>query len=732
MAKKKPWVIQFNGTSKPAVVAPFDGCRSTHVVDIAALQGKLCLGLDGDWSLMLDQLTNECSLVSLASTSPSVIISLPPLPEDITLPPSWLRFGCALSNQTPPDCTVLLDFFHDKSFLYCRPGNAEWSRLPVEFEFAPDYDFLDGPITPGHHDGKVYATTMASMVVVDASGLTPAVERTDLRRPPPCPVHAGYKCYPVPCPDGELFLVRCCYFGWLAELVDVKVFRRNQQGNAWETAESIGDQTFFVGRSSFVVTSAAEAGTQPNCVHVLHGVLGEYVIYTVSLDDMTMRLTAIQWCDRDEDDGEEGVFWALPTSFGLEASGATDADGVTSEAMQRRAEHCCKEEEQKVVAMSIPASPEERQWSDLQTDLLELLVTKISFIDFLHLKATCKHWNSITSPIQDAKVSPLLMTTRPGKTKDLLEVFDPLTKKKYNINISIPASDLKSQGSQLLHFTKNGWVIMSRGGDNMFFLVNPFKNYPDGGDVIALPPLNILYLKGLSFSTMPGSPDFVVLATEASPDNTYVTIKTWRIGDEDWKELEEFFGDDDVAFLMASHSPVFLDGVFYFLDINGRLGVVDPNKDEMEWNILEKPDQPIRGSDEVHTQETDYSYLVEWKRELVAILRESSDDGSIRIFQLDWPRMVWTELEGMEDAAVFWDKSNALIVMLPPGEDLCNKVYLPNYREATDDCGRAQAFYCLKERQYYPSDNAKEPMNAIWFEPKLDDVLGDVCRPSVS
>jgi hypothetical protein len=388
--------------------------------------------------------------------------------------------------------------------------------------------------------------------------------------------------------------------------------------------------------------------------------------------------------------------------------------------MQRGTEHCCKEEEKKAVTMSIAPTAEDRQWSDLQTDLLELLVTKISFIDFLHLKAVCKQWNSIISPILDAKVSPLLMTTRPGRTKDLLEVFDPLSKKKYNISVSIPTSDLKSQGSQLLHFTKNGWVIMSRGGDHMFFLVNPFKNYPNGGDVIALPPLNIIDLKALSFSTMPGSPDFVVLALSTSQDSQVVTIQTWRMGDEDWKE--EFLGDDDVPFLMASHSPVFLDGVFYFLDINGRLGVVDPNEDEMEWNVLEKPDQPIRGSDEVHTvQERDYSYLVEWKRELVAILQESGDNGTIRAFKLDRARMVWTELEGMEDAAVFWDKSNALIAMLPPGEDLCNKVYLPNYSE-TDDGGRKQAFYCLKERQYYPSVNAKEPMNAIWFEPKLEDL----------
>jgi hypothetical protein len=306
MANEQPWVVQFNGTSKPALVAPFDGCRS-HETDMAALQGKRCLGLDGDWALMLDELTRECFLMSFAGTTnwqSATVISLPPLPED-TMPPSYLPFGC-LSNQTPPDCTVMLDFSREQPLLYCRPGDQDWSSLPVEF--AVERDLFDGPITPGHQ-GKVYATTMVSVVAVDSSGPAPAVERTDIRHPPPCPVHKMYECFPVHCPGtDELFLVRCCNFGFLGDLVDAKVFRWNQEGNAWETFESIGDRTFFVGRNSFAVPSAAEAGTQSNCVHVLRRVYGVFGIYTVSLDDMTIRFSIIEGCD-----DETETFWVLPT-----------------------------------------------------------------------------------------------------------------------------------------------------------------------------------------------------------------------------------------------------------------------------------------------------------------------------------------------------------------------------------------------------------------------------------
>ncbi|KAF7006586.1 hypothetical protein CFC21_021621 [Triticum aestivum] len=557
---------------------------------------------------------------------------------------------------------------------------------------------------------------MASLVVVDASGPAPVVERADMTRPPPCPVHNGYKCYPVPCPGGELFLVRCCLYGCPVEVVDVKVFRWNDEGNAWETVDTIGDRTFFVGNFIFAVQSAAEAGTQPNCIHVLREVCGGFGIYTVSLDDMTIRLSIVEGSD---DDGQE-VFWALSTSFGLEAARIIDtSDDVSNEVMQTRIEHCCGEQEKEDTGMSAAASREERQWRDLHTDLLQLLVPKISFIDFLHLKVVCKQWNFIKSPIQNAKVSPLLMTTQPaGRTKeDLVEIFDPVSEKKYSIRLNIPTSGLQFQGSQLLHFTKNGWVIVSRGGDHMIFLVNLFKNYPNGGHVIALPPLDILGLRGLSFSSVSGSPDFMVLAAGSTPNGEVVMIKTWRMGDEDWKD--ESAGHDNVTFFMASHSPVFLDGLFYFLDINGRLGVVDPNEDEMEWNILEKPNQPIRGSVEVHSREYYYNYLVEWKGELIAIIRENGDDGSVRTFKLDRSRMVWSELEGLEDAAVFWDRSNALIVVPPTGEDSCNKMFLPNYSEINSG-GRTQAFYSFQEQCYRPSFYAKEPMNAIWFQPDLD------------
>ena len=96
--------------------------------------------------------------------------------------------------------------------------------------------------------------------------------------------------------------------------------------------------------------------------------------------------------------------------------------------------------------------------------------------------------------------------------------------------------------------------------------------------------------------------------------------------------------------------------------MNGRLRVVDLNVEKMEWKVLDKPDQPIRGSDYVYTnRKLNYSYLAEWKGDLVAIIRENGNFGFIRVLNLDRSRMAWMDLEEMEDDAVFWDRSNALI-----------------------------------------------------------------------
>ncbi|CAO2200942.1 unnamed protein product [Urochloa humidicola] len=680
----KPWVVQFNRSPKPPLIliSPFHE-RRPQQLDIPALRGgKTCIGQDGDWFLMCDERSGDCFLISFNNLSSPV--ALPPLPG--TQKPNC--FGCTLSTQTPPDCTVVTKMYkhnNKQSLLCCRPGNKKWSVISA-INSVPSS-----------------AASSSLMVEIDMSSCpmaAPRVNITNIDHPNPRPrVHATYYLDYMVDSCGDSFLIRLYLFGVPRVVVDLDACRWNPSRDEWEIVETIGDRTFFLGKRSFAVSSATRAGTEPNCVHILKrsGYLG-FVIYIVSLEDMTIRLKVLEGCNKDLE-----AFWFVPSRLKQETS---------TELVERR-EPNQKIEQWKhmnsvVLSKGLGSSNESSQWSNLHTDLVELLVPKISFIDVLHLRAVCKQWSSISSAmIQHAKVFPLLMSTCPRR-KDSLDVFDPVSKKKYTINnLNIPDED--DTVSQILWYSKNGWIIVSRGCRSLY-MVNPFKRSPDG--VIILPLLDSYGIKGVSFSSVPGSADFLVITVQINSIGTLVTVKTWRPGDKDW--TENVF-NNGISFIMACHNPVFFQGNFYCLDINGTVGVFKP--DTTEWSVLEKP-AAIRSGDAMLLSECLYSYLVEWKGELIAIFRaDSAKRGAIQMYKFDQSQMDWSELDGLKDAVVFWDRRNAL-VRAPPAQEFCNKMFLPNYVET--DGGRAPTFYCFASHRYYPSFyGQKEPINSLWFEPNL-------------
>ncbi|KAI5017353.1 hypothetical protein ZWY2020_042241 [Hordeum vulgare] len=227
--------------------------------------------------VMVDEDTNECSLVSLPVPT---VIALPPLPEDAPEPYLW--FGCALLVQTtPPDCTVVLDFVRERCLLHCCPGDPEWSRLPMEL--VEKNDEFDGPITVGHQ-GKVYVMTMLSLVAMDVSS-GPAVERADMTIPPTRP-HAQR--------------TRSISATWCRVLT---------ASSSWCAAACLGTRMrCWTPRCSDGMMKTMPGRRSKSSPKVCY----EFGIYTVSLHDMTIRISIVEGCDDRNDDGEDQVFWALP------------------------------------------------------------------------------------------------------------------------------------------------------------------------------------------------------------------------------------------------------------------------------------------------------------------------------------------------------------------------------------------------------------------------------------
>ncbi|RLN12988.1 F-box protein family-like [Panicum miliaceum] len=303
---KKPWLIRFRGTT--ILLNPFDG-RSLDV-DLPAVAGSptTCLRCFGDWSLMLDEETKDCFLLDLTSLS---TIPLPPLPEPL---PAWPRPGCALSSPTTlPDCTVVVvPADYAEFLLYCRPGDEEWSK------FSPGNDTF---LRPMHgSQGRIYATSTidSELLVVNvdsAAGVHieksdgAADEDADAHLVPCyqlCPVNGDYLSEWVES-GGDTFLLRMV-------LRDVDIHRFDASTRSFELVESVGDRTVFSAMDSVAVSPASEAGTEPDCVHLLYPSRADGLrLYTIRLRDRTVTFSLVPTEDCSL------LHWAIPQSLHMKS-----------------------------------------------------------------------------------------------------------------------------------------------------------------------------------------------------------------------------------------------------------------------------------------------------------------------------------------------------------------------------------------------------------------------------
>jgi len=95
-------------------------------------------------------------------------------------------------------------------------------------------------------------------------------------------------------------------------------------------------------------------------------------------------------------------------------------------------------------------------WSSLPVDMVEELVARLSFIDYLNVREVCKRWSSISKPTEYAKrypAYPVLMSIC-SSSAGTFKLFDPIIDKEYTLkDRSLVACD---DYFQMLLFAKHG------------------------------------------------------------------------------------------------------------------------------------------------------------------------------------------------------------------------------------------------------------------------------------
>ncbi|CAI9778926.1 unnamed protein product [Fraxinus pennsylvanica] len=170
--------------------------------------------------------------------------------------------------------------------------------------------------------------------------------------------------------------------------------------------------------------------------------------------------------------------------------------------------------------------------SELPTEILELIISQLTFRDNIRASAVCRLWHSVATSVR------------------------------------------KLRGSRLC-YAKDGWLLLYKPGTQCMFFYCPYTQ-----EKIKLPRREFGY-QIVAFSAAPTSPSCILFTVKhVSP--TLVAISTCHPGANEWTTVNY---PNRLPFVSSIWNKlVFCNGLFYCLSLTGWLGVYNPN--ESTWDVL--------------------------------------------------------------------------------------------------------------------------------------------------
>ncbi|KAL9227189.1 hypothetical protein vseg_002912 [Gypsophila vaccaria] len=308
----------------------------------------------------------------------------------------------------------------------------------------------------------------------------------------------------------------------------------------------------------------------------------------------------------------------------------------------------------------------------LPSDLVISVAERMNLLDELNLRLTCKTIRS-TIPLhkwRDGRSSyPLFMSFKINQ--GLCQLWDPFENTSYTFETPYSPDDRIT-----IEFCKDSWLLLRIGVDSLEYF-NPFtkerKEYPSY-DMMAGTTSH-------AFSTLPKNADCLTLGIMG---HGYVVISLFQAGTEEWED----FGFIDADFwATCNSSPVWFNNSFYFIGVEGKLGVFTTRDEKWGWIRYDSP-LTLEARESLNS-----CYLVELDGQLIAIFFQH-DGRKVQVFQFAILVEAWVELKDLGEYAVFLSQPSSCSVVEKDGLKR-NRIYLPKRM------GNEIVYYSLDTCKYH-------------------------------
>eukprot|EP00257_Ricinus_communis_P011456 XP_002532555.2 uncharacterized protein LOC8279837 [Ricinus communis] len=666
-----PWLVYCHGKGREdQTFWTISDPKRTALRRIPELDSKICWASSHGWCFFSDRARRHFFLWN------------PLTLEKIDLPDlqvyNIISSGYISSSPRETGCKILLFVGDHPSIMFLELGDKEWTEI--------DYSFLQtGKVVEYDHilrdpvycNGKLYVfsylTNSAIFVLdeinkggvvlrslnVEYQNIMSQLESLNFRR---CFVEAS----------GEIYGINILLGGYDSRVVDIEVRKIDFSRMAWEKVECVKDSVLFLDDHYSISCPEIRPEIQGNR---LYFVLKDHKLYSYSIEDRSISLVS-PYLPEDP----FLSFWVMPDL--RDYAGSRNREEIDA----------CGEKQE---------IHQEAYFHRLPSDVItSLIIKRLNLVHYLNLRTTCSLFRSLAPPIQQKlclqnhSSSPRLMFF---EKDNICTFFEPKNSDKCYLHLPQQLA-----GCQIC-YSKDGWFMMSR-GKNFFYCFNPLTGeilkFTDTTSVLELELICV------GFSTSPTSSDCI--AVTISKLNNLIEIYFAFRGDTKWV-LEQI--DDDTDFTFGGNSPVFYNGVFYYLGEKGNLAILEIIDDMVTWEVLWDLKSPRS-----HCHQ---NFLVECDGNLLSVF-VGEFEGSVEVFRLSQSKMVWIRVENLGNYMVCVSRSSSFSSLAKaPGME--NKIFFPRFY------GENIVFYSLDTNKFHSFDRQKIPIEFYisreqlrcgWFEPR--------------